>query len=186
MRLPLPVCALITALACAAAPASAAARPGAARAQAPDPQRPSTEPDAPGAPAPSELWSTVNVCNPAEHPGDVGVRVSAPPRHRLTRWVRVRIQYFNAQDLAWRVIPDGGDAGWNRLGGGRRTLQTGWTFTFRPPSPGHRIVMRGLVDVSWRRGRRPVRRERLLTEAGHADPADPQLADSRASCEIVA
>jgi hypothetical protein len=61
---------------------------------------------------------------------------------------------------------------------------SGRTFTFPLPAAGRRIVLRGRVDVEWRRGRRVVERRRMLTTAGREDPSDPALLVSRRSCEI--
>ena len=58
------------------------------------------------------------------------------------------------------------------------------TFTVPPPDAGRRLVLRGLVEVEWRKRRRAVERRRLRTTAGHADAADPALQVSRRSCEI--
>jgi hypothetical protein len=60
----------------------------------------------------------------------------------------------------------------------------GTTFPFTPPQPGTLIKLRGLVDVEWRRGRRVLSRERVTTRGGHANPADPLLQVSAATCEL--
>ena len=78
----------------------------------------------------------------------------------------------------------GGDSGWAKLGGGRRVVLGGTTFTFPLPPAGSRIVVRGVVSVEWRRHGRPVARARLLTEARHQNPKDPLLQVSQRSCVI--
>jgi hypothetical protein len=131
------------------------------------------------------LWATVNRCDPPEAPGAVGVRVAVPSRPRGgAQWVRVRLQFFDGEARAWRRVRSGGDGGWRRLGRGDRDVQGGTTFTFPTPDAGRRLVLRGLVDVEWRKRRRAVERRRLRTTAGHADAADPALQVSRRSCEI--
>ena len=132
------------------------------------------------------LWATVNVCDPPAHPGAVGVRVSIPRRAgHPEQWARIRLQYFDGTARAWRLVRSGGDAGWAKIGAGRRFVEGGTTFTFPLPDPGTRIVLRGLVDVEWRRHGHAVAHHRLTTTAGHEDPKDPKLAVSRRSCEIV-
>ena len=134
----------------------------------------------------SDLWATINRCDPPDHPGAVGVRWSVPRRRGGgAQWVRLRMQYFDGQERAWRGLRSAAGRGrWTRLGDGVGTVMSGRTFTFPLPAAGRRIVLRGRLDVEWRRGRRVVERRRLLTTGGHADPSDPALAVSRRSCEI--
>jgi hypothetical protein len=134
----------------------------------------------------SDLWATVNLCDSASRPGAVGVRVSIPREKGAPRqWARIRLQWFDGTDRAWRLVRSGGDAGWARIGIGTRLVQGGTTFTFPPPKPGARIVLRGLVDVEWRDGTEVVDHARLTTTAGHRDGKDKQRRVSRSSCEIT-
>jgi hypothetical protein len=132
------------------------------------------------------LWATVNVCDPPTKPGAVGVRVSIPRhgtrKHRQQQWARVRIQYFDGTN--WQLIGSAGDSAYKHLGHGRGTIQGGTTFTFQPPAAGSRLVLRGEVNVQWRVGKKVRGRTTLLTESGHANPKDPRLATSLATCEI--
>jgi hypothetical protein len=130
-------------------------------------------------------WATINVCDPPDHPGAVGVRVAIGRRAgRPEQWARVRMQYFDDTRRAWRGVASGGDGSWARIGNGRRDVTGGTTFVFAPPSAGRRLVLRGVAYVEWRRHRRVVARMRVFTTAGHQDPADPALAISQRSCEI--
>ena len=134
----------------------------------------------------SDLWATVNLCDSPSRPGAVGVRVSIPREKGAPRqWARIRLQWFDGTDRAWRLVRSGGDAGWARIGIGTRLVQGGTTFTFPPPKPGARIVLRGLVDVEWRDGTEVVDHARLTTTAGHRDGKDKQRRVSRSSCEIT-
>jgi len=134
----------------------------------------------------SDLWATVNLCDSPSRPGAVGVRVSIPREDGAPRqWARIRLQWFDGTDRAWRLVRSGGDAGWARIGIGTRLVQGGTTFTFPPPKPGARIVLRGLVDVEWRDGTDVVDHARLTTTAGHRDGKDKQRRVSRSSCEIT-
>ena len=130
-------------------------------------------------------WATINICDPPAKPGAVGVRAFLPPRRGGTQWARVRLEYFDATARVWRPVRSGGDGGWTRIGSGRRPVLGGTTVTFPVPAAGRRIVLRGLVAFQWRRGRHVLARARVRTAAGHADPADPSLRESRRVCEIV-
>jgi hypothetical protein len=55
---------------------------------------------------------------------------------------------------------------------------------FEPPAAGQQLILRGVVNVQWRVGRKVRGRARLPTESGHAKPKDPQLATSLATCDI--
>jgi hypothetical protein len=127
----------------------------------------------------------VNACDPPQQPGGIGVRVSVPNRRDAAQWIRIRIQFFDADRLSWRVARSGGDAGWTKLSNGGGRFLGGTTFSFTPPAPGSRLKLRGLVDVEWRRGRRVLSHEQVTTHGGHADPADPLLQLSAATCEIA-
>jgi hypothetical protein len=135
---------------------------------------------------PSDLWATVNLCDTPSKPGAIGVRVSIPREKGAPRqWARIRLQWFDGSDRAWRLVRSGGDAGWARIGIGTRLVQGGTTFTFPPPKPGARIVLRGLVDVEWRDGIEVVDHARLTTTAGHRDGKDKQRRVSLSSCQIT-
>ena len=140
---------------------------------------------APVVPA-SDLWATVNRCDPPEQPGAVGVRYSVPRRRGGgAQWARVRLQFFDGQVRAWRALRSAAGRGrFVRLADGVGTVMSGRTFTFPLPAAGRRLVLRGRVDVEWRRGRKVLDRRRMLTTSGHVDAGDPTLAESRRSCEI--
>jgi hypothetical protein len=134
----------------------------------------------------SDLWATVNLCDPPSKPGAVGVRVSIPrEKGAPQQWARIRLQWFDGTARAWRLVRSGGDAGWARIGIGTRLVQGGTTFTFPPPKPGARIVLRGIVDVEWRDGTEVVDHARMTTTAGHRDGKDRHRRVSRSSCEIT-
>jgi hypothetical protein len=132
------------------------------------------------------LWSTINVCDPPGKPGSVGVRVSIPAhgtrKHRQQQWARIRVQWFDGSK--WQSLGPTGDTGYKHLGHGRGTFQGGTTFTFKPPAAGQRLVLRGIVNVQWRTRRKVRGRATLPTESGHANPKDPHLTTSLATCEI--
>ena len=168
-----PLLALVAGLCIAAAPARAATRPVVAQ---------------------GDLWATVNVCDPPAKPGAVGLRASMPPRRLkrgasspgrwLAQWMRFRIEYYDSAKKVWKPAGSGGDSGWQSVGKGKRTVESGYTFTFKIPTAGHSLQLRGQVDFQWRAGNRVVSSARRRTLTGYADPKDPDLVDSRDSCTI--
>jgi hypothetical protein len=132
-----------------------------------------------------DLWATVNLCDTPARPGAVGIRVSIPPeKGSPQQWARIHLQWFDGTKRAWRALRSGGDSGWKRIGIGPRLVQGGMTFNFDPPAAGTRLVLRGVVDVEWRDGKRVVDQVRLRTTEGHANSADLHRRVSRSSCEI--
>jgi hypothetical protein len=62
---------------------------------------------APARGAEADLWATVNVCDTAGHPNQIGIRASMPggkPRTRLQ--MRFRVQYRDLSDGRWRYVRD--------------------------------------------------------------------------------
>jgi hypothetical protein len=132
-----------------------------------------------------DLWATVNLCDGPSNPGGVGVRVSIPREQGAPQqWAHIHLQWFDGQALAWRPLRSGGDAGWARIGVGTRLVQGGTTFSFTPPAAGTRLVLRGVVEIEWRKGTEVVDHARLRTTDGHAATGDPHRRVSRSSCEI--
>lgn len=115
-------------------------------------------------------WATVNVCDPADRPGAVGVRVGVPAGPGA-QWLRVRAQFWDGGSRDWQPVTSGGDGGWVEVGTGRTAVTSGVTFPFRPPSAGRILVIRGMVSVEWRRGTKVLRRASTRTHAGYAKQA---------------
>jgi hypothetical protein len=130
------------------------------------------------------LWATVNVCDTAKHPDEVGVRASMPGHPRgAVRRMRFRIQYLSGD--RWRYVTGAdSDSGWRRLSRSHgRPVEAGWSFGFPPPdSP---VTFRGVVRYRWSKHGRVVARAMQITEAGHHSPigSDPS-GYSAATCEI--
>jgi hypothetical protein len=139
-------------------------------------------PPTPAAPAADDLWATINVCDSARHPGEVGVRAAMPGRPRgAGRRMRFRLQWLDGD--RWRYV-EGADSGWRRLSMARgRVVEHGWTFELGPPA--RPITFRGVVRFRWLEDGEVVRRALELTETGHRSTAgaDPQ-GYSAASCSI--
>lgn len=143
-------------------------------------QAPGTTPVDTGAP-----WATVNLCDTPERPGAMGIRAYVPSRGgKLDQWMRIRVQWFSTADNQWHAVRTAGETPWERVGMGASDVEAGYTFTFQLPSADHRLLMRGVVDMEWRRGDRVRARDKRMTEIGHADPADPLRLDSRADCQV--
>ena len=97
---------------------------------------------APASAADADLWATVNVCDTAAHPKEVGIRASMPggkPKSRLQ--MRFRVQYRDLADGRWRAVRDA-DSGWRRIGRGRAVRESGWSFE---------VAGRGHADPARRR-----------------------------------
>lgn len=132
-----------------------------------------------------DIWATVNVCDTSDHPDAMGVRVSLPPRYRHeSQWMRIQVQWYDLASAQWKLLPAGGDTGWKKIGNGRRLVQSGTIFKFRAPAAGRYLVLRGLVDVQWRRRGHMTGTARTTTLPGHADAADPLLGQSHRGCII--
>ena len=132
------------------------------------------------------LWATINLCDPPAHPGAVGVRVSIPAhgtrKHRLQQWRRIRIQWYDGS--AWQTLGQAGDTGYQHVGRGTGTWQGGTTFTFDPPAAGQQLILRGVVNIQWRLNKKVRGHAQLITESGHANPRNPVLKTSLATCQI--
>jgi len=136
---------------------------------------------APASAADADLWATVNVCDTAAHPDEIGIRASMPGGKRRSLQMRFRVQYRDLTDGRWRAVRDA-DSGWRRIGRGRKVREAG--YSFEVAGEGTRIL-RGVVTYRWMRAGTPTRRARRVTEGGHvstvgADPAD----FSAATCRI--
>ncbi len=130
----------------------------------------------------ADLWATVNVCDTAAHPQEIGIRASMPGGRPKTRLLmRFRVQYRDPSDGRWRAVRDA-DSGWRRAGSGRKTRESG--YSFEVAGEGTR-VLRGVVTYKWSRGGHVVRKARRITERGHRSTAGADPADfSAATCEI--
>jgi hypothetical protein len=129
-----------------------------------------------------DLWATVNSCDAPGHPAAMGVRVAIPPRYRgESQWMRVRVEWGNAATGTWSLAP-GADTGWKKVGDGTELVEAGTTFHFTPPVAGHWLVLRGLLDVQWRQGRKMRATARTRTMPGHIDATDPLLWLSQGLC----
>jgi hypothetical protein len=137
---------------------------------------------APARAADPDLWATVNVCDTADHPDDIGIRASMPGgKPKTTLLMRFRVQYRDLSTGRWRYVRDA-DSGWRKAGRGRPTRESG--YSFEVAGEGTRIL-RGVVGYRWMRKGHVARRARRITEAGHRSTAGADPADfSAATCRI--
>jgi hypothetical protein len=160
--------ALLSALALCAPAAALAAAAGPATVQSPD------------------LWATVNACDTPKHPAGMGVRVSIPAhRDGEEQWVRIRVEWYNAATKSWAQLRSGGDTGYKHVGDGSGLTQAGTTFKFAAPAAGRYLIMRGHVNVQWRKHGKTRARASTYTMYGHASPTDPMLGVSHGACMIT-
>jgi hypothetical protein len=125
------------------------------------------------------LWATVNVCDPATPPPDigpdtVGIRASMPGSRdgREVMFMRFRVQYFKDADMRWHNVTRGGDSGWTRVGLARyKARQSGRYFRFSPPSGRPTVLLRGKVNFEWRLKGEVVRKAAKLTTKPHRSSA---------------
>ena len=129
-------------------------------------------------PAPAaerKLWATVNICDTASHPNEIGIRAALPARTVLLRF---RVQYRDSADGRWRWVR-GANSRWHKP---RKARQSGWSFEVA--GDGTRIL-RGVVNYRWTKRGKVVRRRRV-TEVGHQSTAGADPADfSAATCRIT-
>ena len=124
------------------------------------------------------VWATVNVCDTARHPDEIGIRAGIPHRGARAAALRFRVQYRDPGDGRWRYVSNA-DSGWHRAAG---ATEAGWSFEVA--GEGTRIL-RGVVTYRWKRNGHAVRNAKRVTAGGHrstvgADPAD----FSAATCRI--
>jgi hypothetical protein len=81
--------------------------------------------------------------------GTIGVRVRAPARAGGTPFARITIEWYSTTDGAWHPAANG-DSGWFQVAGRDQGAETGYTFPYAPPTSGHRLLTRGVVQVEWR------------------------------------
>ena len=131
----------------------------------------------------ADLWATVNVCDTAEHPDEIGIRASMPGGKAKGRLkMRFRVQYRDLSNGRWRAVRDA-DSGWQPIGRGRKPRESGWSFEVA--GDGTRIL-RGVVTYRWTRGARILRRARRVTEGNHRSTVGAHPPEfSAATCRIA-
>jgi hypothetical protein len=142
--------------------------------------------------ATKNLWATVNVCDTAKSPDDMGVRARMPGNGRRQRmYMRFTAQYRS--EGKWKVVAGRGRSGWLYAGSALfKHQERGYTFSFDPPPAGAVYTMRGSVQFEWRAERRRggrvrtvvARRARAFTTAPHRSTGAQPPGYTAARCKI--
>jgi hypothetical protein len=113
-------------------------------------------------------WATVNVCDSAASPNQVGVRASVPGSA-----ARFTIQWLNPRSNAWVPVDGVPSSPWLSA---ETVKQVGWTFQFDQPPPGSTFQLRGVAEL---------KSGSLVTSGGLAgvDAGDP-AGTSLATCTL--
>jgi hypothetical protein len=132
------------------------------------------------------LWTTLDICAPADRPHTVGIRGSMPSDgHRKDlMYMRFQLQYLDSSTQKWVDLGPSADSGFVELGGGAVSVrQAGRTFELVASSSTY--TLRGYVEFQWRREGKAVHAGERTTTAGHTSlaGADPQNF-SAATCVI--
>ena len=106
------------------------------------------------------FWATVNICDTTKSPNSLGVRASVPGNGSRQRiYARYTAQWWSGVDQEWLTVGGSGVTDWVGLGTAEMTTrQAGWTFRFVEPPAGTTYVMRGVVELEWRRALADARR----------------------------
>jgi hypothetical protein len=132
----------------------------------------------------SQLWATIDVCNPSDQPDTVGVRGSMPGDDHLkdTMYMRFRLQYLDSTTKHWVDLANGADSGFVAVGAAKSARQAGFSFQLTPVVGKPAFMLRGVVSFEWRRGStveylisRPTTASRKSLSG--ADPAGFSAAD---------
>ena len=117
------------------------------------------------------LWATVNICDTAAAPNAVGVRASVPGNGSGERiFARYTAQWWSSAKQEWLTVGGSGVTDWIFLGDAdMSSRQAGWTFRFVQPASGTTYVMRGVVELQWRKLVQVARKSRKSRKArrGH-------------------
>jgi len=121
--------------------------------------------------ASTQLWATIDLCNPPDQPAMMGVRGSMPGdgESGQTMYMRFRLQYMNASKH-WVDLPTEAPSAWVVVGRAKETRQAGRSFQL-VPVPDKPFILRGVVSFQWRRGATVVTSVSRPTTAGHRSKA---------------
>ncbi len=135
----------------------------------------------------SQLWATIDVCNPSDQPDTVGIRGSMPGNGQSgeAMYMRFRLQYLDSTTKRFIDLANGVAPRFVTVGPARSAREAGRSFQLVPVAGGPAVRLRGVVTFQWRRGRTVVESISRPTTAGHQSlaGADP-LGFSAATCSI--
>jgi hypothetical protein len=135
----------------------------------------------------TQLWATINVCRPADQPHTLGVRGSMPGDGRAgdKMFMSFRVQYIDPVKKRWVNLSIDAKAPFGAVGDGRKSRQSGTSFTITPVAGRPAFTMRGVVRFEWRRAGTVLLSLSRATSAGRqsVEGADP-AGFSAATCLI--
>jgi hypothetical protein len=132
----------------------------------------------------TDLWATVNICNTAAYPDEVGIRGQLPGLgFQADLSLTVAVQYFSA---AQNKFLSTGDVQVVDLGLATHSAhQGGAIFPFQPPAAGDSYVLRGSVTFEWKLGGKVLGQVTRNTGHGYANVAAGDPAGySEGTCTI--
>jgi hypothetical protein len=135
----------------------------------------------------TQLWATIDVCNPADQPDTVGVRGSMPGdgQNGQVMYMRFRLQYMNTSTKHWVDLTTEAGSGFVAVGRAKATRQAGRSFQLVPVPGKPAFMLRGVVSFQWRRGSTVVTSASRPTTAGRQSLAGADPAGfSAATCSI--
>jgi hypothetical protein len=134
----------------------------------------------------ADLWATINICNTAQYPDDIGIRGQLPGLGFATRIsMNVSVEYYSIKTKHFE--PTGAS---ELVDLGRATTgvhQGGVRFPFKAPAAGQSYELRGVITFEWKRGNKLLGRMLRHTTHGHrnVDFSDPP-GFSAGTCTISA
>jgi hypothetical protein len=136
--------------------------------------------------ASTQLWATIDVCNPPDQPDTVGIRGSMPGDGQAGQimFMRFRLQYM-ASSKHWVDLTTEAGSGWVAVGHAKATRQAGRSFQLVPVPGKPAFMLRGVVSFQWRRGATVVSSVSRPTSGGRQSLAGADPAGfSSATCSI--
>jgi len=134
----------------------------------------------------TQLWATIDVCNPPDQPDTVGVRGSMPGDGQSAHmmYMRFRLQYRSA-NKQWVDLTTEAGSGFVAVGRAKSTRQAGRSFQLVPVPGKPAFLLRGVVSFEWRRGGTVLDSVSRPTSAGRQSLAGADPAGfSAATCSI--
>ena len=133
-----------------------------------------------------ELWATVDLCNTAREPHDIGIAASMPGDGHThdAMYMNFRLQYLNAVNQWVDLVSS--SSGYRLVGDASVARQEGRLFELKPREAERPYEMRGVVDFRWTHGRTVMLSASRYTTAGRAvagGRAEPK-GFSAATCQV--
>ena len=116
------------------------------------------------------LWSTINICNTANHPDTVGIRAQMPALGFATSLqMIIKLGYYSTGSANFKPVPDS-TVTLNLGAASQGFHQDGVTFTVKPPA-----TLDASVTFVWRSGSTVVGQTTRTTQPGRkgVQQADP-------------